>query len=100
MTEGFVLDATHGGVAVSSWVEGAPEKNVWTGVKVSGKPRAEIATWRCKRCGFLEQYAAHQTDRSQETKKQMQAVLLALLIVLIVLLVVGAVALLALAVSR
>lgn len=97
MTEGFVLDATHGGVAVSSWVEGAPEKNVWTGVKLSGKPRAEIATWRCNRCGFLEQYAAQETQRSQETKKQMQAVLLALLIVLIV---VGALVLLALAVSR
>ena len=97
MTEGFVLDATHGAVTVSSWVEGAPEKNVWTGVKLTGKPRVEIATWRCNRCGFLEQYATHQTDRSQETKKQMQAVLLVALIVLVV---VGAAVLLVLAVSR
>src|SRR5918997_777469 len=50
------LETTHGGTAVSSWMEGAPEKSLWTGVKVTDRARAEIATWRCNRCGFLEHY--------------------------------------------
>jgi len=57
MTKGFVLDVKDGGSrAVSTWVEGAPEKR-WYGLKVSGKPQHEIETWRCSRCGFLESYA-------------------------------------------
>lgn len=84
MAEGFVLDATHGGVAVSSWVEGPPEKNVWTGVKISGKPRAEIATWRCNRCGFLEHYAAREPDRSAEAKRRSQGLMVVVLILTVV----------------
>ncbi len=57
MTEGFVLDVNQGGSrTVSTWVEGAPEKR-WYGLKVSGKAKYEIQTWRCGRCGFLESYA-------------------------------------------
>lgn len=58
MSEGFVLDTTQHGVhAVSKWVEGAPEKSFWTGLKLGKKPKIDIQTWRCGRCGFLESYA-------------------------------------------
>jgi hypothetical protein len=57
MIEGWVLDQAHGARAVSSWVEGEPQKSIWVGVKLEGKTPIEIATWRCKSCGFLEQFA-------------------------------------------
>ena len=74
MAEGFVLDPTHGGTAVPSWVEGAPERSMWTGVKLAGRARAEIAAWRCNRCGFVEHYATATPDRSHEAKQTKQAV--------------------------
>ena len=55
MTEGFVAQDQSGIKAVTGWSEGVPNKR-WYGVKVIGKP-IEIATWRCNRCGFLENYA-------------------------------------------
>ncbi|HYD12351.1 MAG TPA: PF20097 family protein [Allosphingosinicella sp.] len=58
MVEGFVLDYTYGAYSVSGWMEGAPEKSFWTGIKLRGKKPVEIATWRCRSCGFLESYAA------------------------------------------
>lgn len=55
MTEGFVPQEHSGMKAVSGWTEGVPNKG-WFGVKNKGKP-IEISTWRCNRCGFLENYA-------------------------------------------
>jgi hypothetical protein len=75
MAEGFVADTTHGGAAVSSWVEGAPEKSLWTGLKLTGRPRSRIATWRCGRCGFLEHYAPAAPDKSHEAAQRNQALL-------------------------
>ena len=57
MTEGFVVDNTEGGRRVSSWVEGAPVRSFWRGIKLGGKSPIDIATWRCGRCGYLESYA-------------------------------------------
>jgi rubredoxin len=57
MVEGFVVDQTQGGRAVSSWLDGAPHKSRWFGVRLKGKTPLEIATWRCASCGFLESYA-------------------------------------------
>jgi hypothetical protein len=57
MEEGFTLDHTHGGATPASWVAGAPQKSFWLGLKIKGRPRHEIATWRCRRCDFLESYA-------------------------------------------
>jgi hypothetical protein len=57
MTEGFVVDNTHGGRGVSSWVEGEPQKSFWVGVSLAGKEPVEIRTFRCNRCGYLENYA-------------------------------------------
>lgn len=59
MAEGFVLDHTQSGFrAISSWVEGAPVKSVWTGLKFGEAAKRDIQTWRCTRCGFLESYAS------------------------------------------
>ncbi|PZO51752.1 MAG: hypothetical protein DCF16_10825 [Alphaproteobacteria bacterium] len=57
MQEGYSLDNAHGGArTVSSWVEGEPKPSFWFGLKVEGAPIA-IESWRCSRCGFIEQYA-------------------------------------------
>lgn len=58
MERGFLLDRTYGGQVATDWVEGAPEKSFWTGLKLGRKTRLQVATWRCRRCGFLESYAA------------------------------------------
>jgi hypothetical protein len=57
MQEGWTLDNTHGARAVSSWVEGEPQKSIWVGVKLEGRTPMEITSWRCTRCGFIEHYA-------------------------------------------
>lgn len=57
MQKGFVLDEAYGYRAVSSWVEGEPKKSYWIGVKLEGKKPIEVESWRCGRCGFIEQYA-------------------------------------------
>lgn len=77
MTEGFVLDKTHGSVGVSRWVEGTAEMSVWTGVKLAGRPQAPISTWRCGRCGFLESYASGEPDSSDAASKKTAAAILA-----------------------
>ena len=94
MTEGFVIDVTHGAYGVSSWVEGAPQKSVWTGVKVTGRPRSEIATWRCGRCGFLESYAVAAPDRSHEAKQRTQVVLVLAIVTAVLVALLGVILLL------
>jgi hypothetical protein len=57
MTEGFLLDATYGANTVGQWVDGIPQKSFWGGAKLRGKKKFEVQSWRCERCGFLENYA-------------------------------------------
>lgn len=57
MAEGFVTDKTYGAIGVGEWVEGAPVKSIWQGLKLRGKTKYNVQTWRCSRCGFLESYA-------------------------------------------
>ena len=58
MVEGFVVDHAHGTNKVSAWVEGAPHRSFWTGLKLGGKRKIDIQTMRCTRCGLLESYAS------------------------------------------
>ncbi len=58
MAEGFVTDNTYGGVSVTRWYAGLPRKSMWTGLKLRGVEQHDIVTWRCARCGYLENYAA------------------------------------------
>lgn len=57
MVEGLVIDNSDGTRGVSSWLQGAPTKSIWVGLKLDGKTPIEIKTFRCNRCGFLESYA-------------------------------------------
>jgi len=90
MAEGFVLDKTHGGAGVSSWIEGAPVRSVWTGVNLTGREQSLIATWRCGHCGFLESYATGEPDGSAAAQKRMAAMAIGIATAVMVLL--GAVA--------
>ena len=56
MNEGFLLTDRQGARSVSSWVEGAPQKSFWLGLKLPSKP-VPTQTFRCQRCGYLENYA-------------------------------------------
>ena len=76
LSQGFVVDQTYGATAVPTWVEGTPQKSIWTGLKLDGRPQIEIETWRCGRCGFLEHYAAGGPGRQQETRKRVQLIVL------------------------
>jgi hypothetical protein len=52
-----VLSAKRPNREVSTWQSGEPKKSIWVGVKTSKKDQLEIASFRCDRCGYLEQYA-------------------------------------------
>jgi hypothetical protein len=80
MSEGFTLDWTHGGSKVSSWVEGAPDTSIWTGVRLSGREQRSISTWRCGRCSFLEQYALGDPGKAKARQKQQHVLLLVFLL--------------------
>jgi uncharacterized cupin superfamily protein len=56
MEQGFVVDESYGRRMPAKWIEGAPQYWMWN-VVVRGKRQLEIATYRCRRCGFLESYA-------------------------------------------
>jgi hypothetical protein len=57
MEPGFVVDHTYGEAAATEWVEGPVEASFWTGVRLRGRERRRIDTYRCVRCGYLELYA-------------------------------------------
>lgn len=58
MEEGFIIERGDSNVGmVSTWVEGAPVKSFWSGVKVKDKQQFYVATYRCAGCGYLESYA-------------------------------------------
>ncbi len=60
MEEGFSLDSTYGANLQSSWIPGIAEKSFWTGMKIKGRPRFAVTTYRCNKCGYLESFAPPQ----------------------------------------
>lgn len=59
MESGLLLDKGHANSLIATeWLEGAAEKNFWTGLKTKGKERLPVQTFRCPRCGYLESYAS------------------------------------------
>ena len=54
-----MLDHTHGGYALPTFVLG-PMRRGWWGVKLKGQAKINVITFRCSRCGFLESYALEQ----------------------------------------
>lgn len=58
MEAGFLLDhQAHASGTQSAWIDGAPERSFWTGLKLKGHQRLPVTTYRCPKCGFLESYA-------------------------------------------
>ena len=57
MDEGFVLDNAHAARLQSEWVQGPPEERWFGGVKLKGRAKLPITTFRCPKCGYLESYA-------------------------------------------
>ena len=54
---GFILEASRNGVAVTKWVEGAPERSVWTGLKLKGRRQLPMYAWRCPGCFEVRLFA-------------------------------------------
>jgi len=57
MEDGYIIDEGYGTRTVANWVAGAPERSIWTGLKLRGKGKLAVTTYRCRRCGCLESYA-------------------------------------------
>ena len=57
MDEGYIIDETHGTMKSQKSAQGAPEYSFWFGLKLRGKKRLDVSTYRCGRCGYLESYA-------------------------------------------
>jgi len=55
MAEGFVPHERSNMPGLGRWYRGAAIKG-WFGLKLP-KTYVEVTTWRCQRCGFLENYA-------------------------------------------
>jgi hypothetical protein len=57
MERGYVVDQGYGSNTVPKWAAGEPQKSIWVGLKLGGKTLHEVSTYRCRRCGYLENYA-------------------------------------------
>ena len=58
METGFLIDVGYGQTAVPNWVAGEPVSSFWSaGLKLRGKDKLPVTTYRCRRCGYLESYA-------------------------------------------
>jgi hypothetical protein len=57
MERGFIIDEGYGKRTVQRFILGEPEKSVWSGLKIRGKDKLDVTTYRCRRCGYLENYA-------------------------------------------
>jgi hypothetical protein len=58
MEAGYVLDHTQPKLyAASSWVEGPPEKSIWSGLHTKNRRNLPVIAYRCVACGYLELYA-------------------------------------------
>ena len=52
-----MLDEGYGKRGPAKWIDGTPEFGMWIGLKIRGHRRIEVATYRCRTCGYLESYA-------------------------------------------
>jgi len=63
MQEGLVFDRGDYNMKLKPvWVEGAPEKSFWSGLKTKGKRMFTVRTYRCPQCNYLEFYTAEKTS--------------------------------------
>jgi hypothetical protein len=58
MEQGYTLDrGDNNSRKPAEWVEGAPEKSFWTGLKTKDRAVIPIVSYRCPRCGMLANFA-------------------------------------------
>ena len=58
MAPGFLLDRGYNDQGrVAEWIEGAPDPSFWQGLKLDGRQRLPVESWRCSACGLLTSYA-------------------------------------------
>ena len=57
MDEGFLIDVEHGSAHVTQWASGTPAYHLFRILKMKGRRKIPVQTWRCASCGFLESYA-------------------------------------------
>lgn len=58
MVPGFILElADQSMTKATNWVEGDPEKGMLGMIKLRGRRKLPIRTYRCERCNLLESYA-------------------------------------------
>ena len=57
MKEGFQVESLHNSARVAQWVEGPPEFWILKVLKLRGRRKLSIRTWRCSKCGYLESFA-------------------------------------------
>jgi hypothetical protein len=57
MVEGFLLDRAKNGAGVPHWVEGPPQYGFLKLLKLRGRRRLPVTTWRCGACGYLESWS-------------------------------------------
>jgi hypothetical protein len=57
MEEGFIMDRAYGENRQAKWVEGEPQRSIWTGLKIPRDAQHPVVTYRCAACGYLESYA-------------------------------------------
>jgi hypothetical protein len=58
MEVGFPVDASRNAVHPGQWAEGEPTYWFLRILRMKGRKRYRIETWRCTSCGYLESYAA------------------------------------------
>ena len=58
MEPGFIVDQGYGTKSVPKWVAGLPRTSIWTGLKLRGLDQVDVATYRCRRGGYLESSAS------------------------------------------
>ena len=62
MEAGFVLGRGRKLYRPAEWFEGQPEIKWTGGIKLRDKRRFRVQSWRCTKCGFLEQYARQEME--------------------------------------
>ena len=63
MKEGFLPDSHQNTARVAQWVEGAPEFWFLNILKMRGRRKLPIRSWRCQKCGYLESFAEEPGQR-------------------------------------
>jgi len=57
MERGYMVDHSYGSAYPTAWVEGHPEWSRWSGLRLKGKVKVPVTTFRCPQCGRLESFA-------------------------------------------